>query len=297
MSPLISVVVPTYNHAHLINKCLQSLIDQSYSNWEALVINNFSSDNTVEVIESFSDARIRIINFHNNGVIAAARNEGIQNSSGDWIAFLDSDDWWYPSKLSEIIPLLNDNDIIFHNLDVYTSSGKSFRTIKGRHHQFPIFEDLLVKGNQILNSSVVIRNNIIEEACYLSEDPDLFALEDFDLWLRVSKLTERFYYLNRALGAYWQGNTNCSNASRKSIERMKHLYANHLPSISQKSQKSALAILNYILTRERMLCGDRYLLFEFLKTLHHLKRRKFILNSIIFGFLSILKSKTGVNSQ
>ncbi len=290
-SPLISVVIPTYNHAHLIRKCLQSIVDQSYSNWEALVVNNYSTDNTDEVIESFSDSRIQVINFDNNGVIAASRNEGIRKATGDWIAFLDSDDWWYSSKLNEMTQVLYGNDIVFHNLDVYTPSGKSFRTIKGRRHKTPVFEDLLIKGNQVLNSSVVIRRSIVEKVGFLSEDPNLFALEDFDLWLKTSRVTERFYHVNRSLGAYWKGEANYSKASRKSIERMKYLYSTHLPSISDKSEKSALAVLNYLETRERMLCGDRFLLFDFMRTVHHLKRKKFFFNSILFGILSMLRHR------
>ena len=289
ISPSISIVIPTFNHGHLIKKCLQSIIDQEYQDWEAIVVNNYSTDNTIEIVESLVDKRIRIINFHNNGVIAAARNKGIREAKGDWIAFLDSDDWWYPTKLTEIAKIQKEHDVIYHNLDGYNPSGKSFRVYKGRYHIKPIFEDLLTKGNQILNSSVVIRKEIIEKVDYLSENPNLFAIEDFDLWLRVSKLTERFHYLNKSLGAYWVGDTNYSQADRKSIERMKFLYTKHLSSLPKKSKKSAQAILNYIVTRERMLCGDRYLLFEFLKTLPYLKRRKFIFNSLLFGILSMLK--------
>ena len=289
-SSLISVIIPTYNHAHLITKCLQSLIEQTYTNWEALVVNNFSSDNTIEVVESLADKRIRIINFYNNGVIAAARNKGIRNATGEWIAFLDSDDWWYPSKLTEVVQIKKDYDVIYHNLDGYTPSGKSFRTYKGRYHKKPVFEDLLTKGNQILNSSVVIRKKVTEEVNYLSEDPNLFAIEDFDLWIRVSKLTERFHYLNKSLGAYWVGDSNYSRADRKSIERMKFLYSKHLPLVPEKSKKSAQAILNYIVTRERMICGDRHLFWDFVKLIPHLKRKKFIFNSITFAFFSALLS-------
>ena len=288
-TPLISIIIPTYNHAHLIKKCLQSIADQKFQGWEAIVVNNYSTDNTIKVVESFSDTRIKLINFHNNGVIAAARNEGIRNAKSDWIAFLDSDDWWYPSKLVEILSLLKDNDVIYHNLDVHSPSGRRMKTIKGRHFRSPIFDDLLTRGNQLPNSSAVIRKSLVEKVEFLSEDPDLFAFEDLDLWLKVSKVTERFCYLNRSLGAYWVSNENHSIASRKSIERTKYLYANHLSSVSRDSLKSAQALLNYLVTRERMLCGDRDLFFDFFKSLHHLKRLKFFFNSILFGILSLLK--------
>jgi glycosyltransferase involved in cell wall biosynthesis len=290
-TPLFSIIIPTFNHAHLIKKCLLSLIDQTYPNWEAIVVNNYSEDDTIEVVESFQDSRIRIINFHNQGIIAAARNEGIRSSKGNWIAFLDSDDWWYPSKLTKILPLLDNYDLIYHKLDIYKPTGKGWGEIRGHCYMSPIFDNLLVKGNQIPNSSALIKKQVIEEVGYLSEEPNLFAIEDYDLWLRVSKLTERFYYLNQSLGAYWVGGENYSKADRKSIGRMKFLYSKHLPTISEKSKKSAQAILCYIVTRERMLCGDPNLFWDFFKILPYLKRRKFFFNSILFGILSLFYLK------
>ena len=100
-TPLVSVVIPTFNHAPLLKIALQSVIAQTFTNWEAIVVNNFSTDATVEVVESFNDSRIKLINFSNNGVIAASRNVGIKMATASYIAFLDSDDIWYPEKLQK----------------------------------------------------------------------------------------------------------------------------------------------------------------------------------------------------
>jgi glycosyltransferase involved in cell wall biosynthesis len=91
-SPLVSVVIPTYNHARYLGRALQSVLDQTYKNWEAIVIDNHSTDNTAELIASFADQRITYLKIHNNGVIAASRNAGIRAAKGEWLAFLDSDD-------------------------------------------------------------------------------------------------------------------------------------------------------------------------------------------------------------
>ena len=99
MKPVYSVIIPTYNPGHLIGRCLSSVIAQTFQAWEAIVVNNYSQDNTIEVVEGFRDERVRLFNFSNKGVIAASRNEGIRQAGGDFIAFLDSDDWWYPKKL------------------------------------------------------------------------------------------------------------------------------------------------------------------------------------------------------
>lgn len=90
--PFFSIVIPTYNHGHFIKQCLESVLNQTYTHWEIIVVNNYSEDNTVEVVESLSDKRIRLINFSNAGIIAASRNKGIELANGDWICFLDSDD-------------------------------------------------------------------------------------------------------------------------------------------------------------------------------------------------------------
>ena len=80
--PFVTVVIPTFNHAKLLRRALDSVVAQTFDNWEAIVINNFSTDETIEVVESYQDDRIKLINFKNNGVIAASRNQGIKNARG-----------------------------------------------------------------------------------------------------------------------------------------------------------------------------------------------------------------------
>ena len=89
LSPLVSIVIPTYNRADLISKAIQSVIDQSYKNWELIVVDNYSDDNTKEVIEAFNDDRILMLFTPRTGSVAASRNLGVAHSNGEWIAFLD----------------------------------------------------------------------------------------------------------------------------------------------------------------------------------------------------------------
>ena len=76
--PFFSIVIPTYNHGHLIKRCLDSIVAQTYIHWEAIVVNNYSNDNTVEIVESYRDPRIRLVNNANHGIIAVSRNKGIE---------------------------------------------------------------------------------------------------------------------------------------------------------------------------------------------------------------------------
>ena len=97
--PIVSIVIPTYNHAKFISKALKSVIDQTYKNWEAIIIDNESIDETYKLINNFNDQRIKYFKIANDGVIAKSRNLGINEAKGEWIAFLDSDDWWTKDKL------------------------------------------------------------------------------------------------------------------------------------------------------------------------------------------------------
>src|SRR4051812_44716056 len=103
VNPLVSVVIPTYNHAQFLGRALGSVIAQTYTNWEAIVVDNHSQDDTDAVVASQSDPRIKLLKIHNNGVIAASRNKAMREARGEWIAFLDSDDAWYPEKLAVLI--------------------------------------------------------------------------------------------------------------------------------------------------------------------------------------------------
>ena len=101
--PLVSIIIPTFNHANYLSKALQSVLHQTYTNWEAIVIDNYSTDDTDSVITRYNDHRIKYLKIHNGGVIAKSRNAGIKSAKGDWIAFLDSDDTWTSDKLDTCI--------------------------------------------------------------------------------------------------------------------------------------------------------------------------------------------------
>ena len=133
VTPLVSVVIPSYNHARYLGRALQSILDQTYTNWEAIVIDNHSTDKTDEVMTSFTDPRITYLKIHNKGIIAASRNVGIRAAKGEWIAFLDSDDWWTADKLQFCFDCINDKvDLVYHDMGIVTDKHQSFsrKTIK-----------------------------------------------------------------------------------------------------------------------------------------------------------------------
>ena len=124
--PTVSIVIPTYNHSKFISKALDSVINQTYKNWEAIIIDNNSTDNTDKVINRYIDPRIKHLKIDNDGVIAKSRNLGINEAKAEWIAFLDSDDWWTKDKLEVCLSKIDKNiDFIYHAHE-YVEKSKFF---------------------------------------------------------------------------------------------------------------------------------------------------------------------------
>jgi len=205
VGPLVSVVIPTYNHARYLGRALQSVLDQTYTNWEALVIDNHSTDNTDEVVASFADPRITYLKIHNNGMIAASRNVGIRVAKGEWIAFLDSDDWWVVDKLKACFDCVNEKvDLIYHDLKIIRDNPSFFKKkhIKSRQFIKPVLKDLLLKGNSIATTSVVVRTSLLEQICGMNESVEMIAAEDYNTWLRIAQITDNFLHVPKSLGYY-----------------------------------------------------------------------------------------------
>ena len=209
-SPFVSIIIPTYNNAEFLGKALKSVIGQTYNNWEAIVIDNNSTDKTDEVINKFQDIRIKYYKISNYGIIAKSRNLGINLAKGEWIAFLDSDDWWTKDKLEICLNNINENvDFIYHKLGIVYDKSNSFLKKKkflGRELNKPILNDLLIgeikKGNAIGNSSVLVRKNILKKIGGISENKKMVASEDFNAWLKIAKITDQFKFIKYCLGYY-----------------------------------------------------------------------------------------------
>lgn len=291
--PDFSVIIPTYNHGRFINRCLDSLIKQSFQNWEAIVINNFSEDNTVELVEGYNDHRIKLFNYRNHGIIAASRNFGIIKSRAEWICFLDSDDWWYPGKLEACFKHLQDAGLIYHDLDVY-SEKRNFpkRKLGSWKLKKDVFSDLMIRGNAIHNSSVVVRKDLLLSVGCFSENKEMVLAEDFDCWLKVSRADNRFIYLKSSLGGYWIGN-NLSSASDRVISALHSVYGNHLQFLKDFEIDKALSsltfrtgLLNYAMRRPQV--AINYFIKAFRNCTIGCKFR--ILKLVIICFLLILQN-------
>lgn len=199
-SPVVTVVIPTYNHAHFLREALSSICAQTYTDWEAIVVNNFSEDDSVAVVESFADSRIRLENFRNNGVIAASRNRGIALARGSYLAFLDSDDTWYPEKLARCMECFNNGvSLVCHGLHWI---GDQDRDVFCGPEQRATFDALLDHGNCITPSATVVRKDLVEAVGCFSEEPSIVTSEDYHLWIKLAQAGIRMHFIEEILGQY-----------------------------------------------------------------------------------------------
>lgn len=229
MSARVSVVVPTYNRARDLRRALDSVISQTFTEWEVLVVDNHSEDDTREVVEQCRDPRLRMLSIRNNGVIAASRNRGLAAASGEYVAFLDSDDWWLPGKLERCVRALEAGaDVVYHDLYLarHAAGGIRLRRAATRAVRAPAFADLLERGNALVNSGVVARRSLLVAIGGLSQDPRVASWEDYECWLRLARVTERFERLDEVLGFYWAGGGNVTAPQRtvRNLLNLREMY-------------------------------------------------------------------------
>ena len=219
-APRVSIVVPTYNQAELLREALASVLSQSVSDWEAVIVNNFSSDHTEQVVADFADPRFVLINFANHGVIAASRNLGIAHARGEWVAFLDSDDAWYPDKLAKCLDLARDDiDMVTHREDIVRDGHRIGLTPEASPAR-ATWESLLLSGNCLSPSSTLVRRHLLERLDGFATDPAVITAEDYDLWLRLARIKPRLAATPEPLGLYRLHGGNSSAAVQR------HLSAN-----------------------------------------------------------------------
>ncbi len=213
--PIFSVVIPAYNAAGFITKTLECLNAQKFSDFEALIINDGSTDNTQGVITEYiarhRHLNLRLVNQENRG-IAGARNRGILEAKGCYVALLDHDDIWYPEKLSrcyEILRMFPQTTVLCHNEALRDISGKIVRNLKCGPYVKDMFRKLLYGGSCLYTSATVIRRDTLVEVGLFRENPEFSTGEDYDLWLRLSK-KHKIYFLPEILGEYVLDSANAS---------------------------------------------------------------------------------------
>jgi glycosyltransferase involved in cell wall biosynthesis len=273
-SPLISVVIPTYNHADFLKVAITSVVEQTYQNFEIIIVDNHSNDHTNEVVNSFNDNRIHFHKINNNGVIAASRNLGVDHTKGEWIAYLDSDDFWYPTRLQCLI----DNMHSSLNYDVISTNEYKTDNLTGKKTKLiygPLdgekYKCLLLYGNRLSPSASIVRKEfLIKNEVRFNESSNFVTVEDYDYWLQLAFLDANFKFIKSFEGEYLVHGGNSSGYQalhkRNELNLLKHHVFNVQKFMDNKEKlwKNMLAIFSLREAYQQLKLGNFSL---FLKSL------------------------------
>ena len=186
----ISVVIPTYNRTRMVKETIDSVLYQTFQDFELIIIDNFSSDDTELMVSSYHDQRIRYFKNQNNGLVSVNRNYGIKKAQGEYIAFLDDDDLWLPEKLEKQVKLMDSNKelgLVYSDCYIMDNSGSlqektyfSSRTpVRG------VALKGLLRNNTIAILTATVKKEALDKVGGFSTK--YIIAQDYDLWLRIAE--------------------------------------------------------------------------------------------------------------
>ncbi|OKH14938.1 glycosyl transferase family 2 [Fischerella major NIES-592] len=284
--PLVSVVIPTYNRADLIKHTLNSAIRQSYKNLEIIIIDDGSVDNTEEVVKAIDDSRIRYIRLPNNSGGSVARNTGIENARGEYIAFLDSDDLWIPEKielqLASIQKHPNPQKVVCHTQIVFSFTRVSSydqlaintETLhivpeKGKGEVETVADYLFCHHGELHTSSLMMHRSLALAARFR---PGLKRHQDWDFCFRLEAQGAIFTFIKKPL-VIWNADPRKDRISRMPDYQISVNWIREY-----KSSISSRANTGFMLTQVLPLLIERG---------EKLYAQKIILNALIYRLISL----------
>ena len=213
----VSVIIPMHNSSKHILECIDSVINQTYKELEIILIDDKSSDKTIRKIKNIKDKRIRIIKLNKNMGAAMARNKGIEASTGDYICFLDSDDFWKIDKVEKQLKFIKDKAFIYSKYE-YLRGNKTYIA--------NVPEVLTYDG--LLKNSAIFTSTVMLNMKYLTKDdiymPNIRMGQDYGAWYKILKKVKVAYGMQEVLSVYRVGNKSLSSNKFKAIKRTWNLY-------------------------------------------------------------------------
>ncbi len=255
MSITVSIVIPAYNASQYLAETIESVLDQTFTDFELLVVNDGSTDNTAEIVSNYNhqDNRVKLLSQKNQGV-SIARNTGIQRAKGEYIAFLDSDDKWLPNKLALHVEHFQKNPnlgISFGRVEFISSDGKSTNSFSSSR-LFKIAPEHLYYENLIVTpSNVVIRRNIFDSVGGF--DSNLSGTEDAELFFRIIYKGWKVEGIDKVLVCYRTNQAGISSNLDRMEEdwnKFNHKIQTYAPRFVNQHYKQAKAFfLRYLARR------------------------------------------------
>ncbi len=201
---LVSIITPVYNGQDFLDRSIKSVLAQTYENWELLLIDDGSSDNSVQIIKYYlEDNRIKLLRNESNSGIPTTRNKGIENSTGEFIALLDQDDEWLPHKLEKQVNKFLEIDdsfgLIYSNVEVRTDQGILADQKKEIEPEASIQSnlELMLSRNLITSPTAMVKRKALEEVG-LFDESIRWGGDDYDLWIRIAH-KYKFDYIDEVL--------------------------------------------------------------------------------------------------
>jgi len=268
MTILVSVIIPVYNRTWQLRRGLQSLVEQTFRQFEVIVCDDGSTDDVRTIVAEFKELLpIEFIRTKNSGGPARPRNIAVSRARGEWISFLDSDDWWDSHRLESIVVELNKEvDLLYHPLRYAGRGGRSVRLGMSKIVGFPMqgnpLRYMALFGNPIPTSATVVRRDMFISIGGMREEFNL--VEDFDMWLRLAEIDARIHFLDATLGSYWLSDDSIGVITEKYIHKMFALFEYHLPYFAD-FETGAKAMQNYMLgSMWKRVAGHKHLAREHL---------------------------------
>jgi teichuronic acid biosynthesis glycosyltransferase TuaG len=225
MSDLISIIIPSYNSESYLEACINSVLNQTYNNWEMLIVDDGSTDSSRQIIQHFanSENRIKPLYLDSNIGAAAARNLALENSSASYIAFLDSDDLWLPTKLDVQLRFMQENnyDFTFSSYNIVSEHGKKIIS--------KIIAPKKISYNQYLKNTIIgcLTVMINKDKFKSVKMPCLRSSHDMALWLNLLRDGRYAYGLNHCLANYRLVKTSNTSNKFKAIYDVWLVYRKH----------------------------------------------------------------------
>ena len=227
-----SIIVPTFNDLNNLKRCLRGIYRQTFCDYEIIIINDGSSDETKKFLNSSDKKNITIINLEKNKGPAYSRNLGIKKCNGLWVAFLDSDDFWLKSKLQvtfDNIQINNNFNVFCHNLIRKEVLTRKTRKLYTGPYRNKFYDYLILEGNCLITSATVIKKNFLQKNNIMFRTcRKYYSVEDYDLWLNLALKQAKFFFIKNFLGFYCIHGNNITNNIMKHKKNYLALLFNHV---------------------------------------------------------------------
>jgi glycosyltransferase involved in cell wall biosynthesis len=235
MAPKVSIIIPTYNSSFFIKRTISSVLNQTFANWELLIIDDCSFDNTVELVNMFikQDGRIKLFKTsQNSGGPAQPKNVGIEKAKGEYVAFIDHDDEWLPEKLEKQLYLFSNSQkknigLVSCGANLINNKGKCFSTYNPIKKEI-IFPEILLRNPIYSNSSVLMKREVIDIVG--PRDEKMKYSEDWEMWIRICKAGFDIDFVYEPLFNYYFHSYNATKTLTDKfikIKDMEYIFKKH----------------------------------------------------------------------